>query len=196
MASSEAETLLHEACKTGIVKDVIWALDNGADPSGRGRFAKTALHIAAINGQEDVIGILCRRKADLSLVDMGCMTALYHASREGQSGAIKVLLAHHANVHERDKAGNSLLHLTVREGHDHTVMAVIIEARIDIHHKNNAGHTALSYAKGMESPSLSYLSSLHEERIDEANHGAHRMPQYKEGTSAALATTVGRALYL
>ena len=96
-------------------------LINARDSSG-----KTALHWAALYGQEKVMELLLAEKADVNSVDEDGFTPLHWAATFNQSDAVKVLLANKADTNLKvPKYGWTALRLTVIHGHMATAEALL-----------------------------------------------------------------------
>ncbi len=64
----------------------------------------------------------------------------------------------------------------------------LIEGHVDIFHKNNESKTALALAQEKGLQGQWYLASVHDAKV-----ASDFLPQYQEGTSAALATTIAKS---
>jgi ankyrin repeat protein len=88
-------------------------LINARDSGGR-----TALHWAALYGQEKVMELLLAEKADVNSLDEDGFTPLHWAATFNQGDAVKVLLANKADTNLKvPKYGWTALRLTVIHGH-------------------------------------------------------------------------------
>ncbi len=96
-------------------------LINARDSGG-----KTALHWAALYGQEKVMELLLAEKADVNSLDEDGFTPLHWAATFNQSDAAKVLLANKADTNLKvPKYGWTALRLTVIHGHMATAEALL-----------------------------------------------------------------------
>jgi len=96
-------------------------LINARDSGG-----KTALHWAALYGQEKVMELLLAEKADVNSLDEDGFTPLHWAATFNQSNAAKVLLANKADTNLKvPKYGWTALRLTVIHGHMATAEALL-----------------------------------------------------------------------
>jgi ankyrin repeat protein len=96
-------------------------LINARDSGG-----KTALHWAALYGQEKVMELLLAEKADVNSLDEDGFTPLHWSATFNQSDAVKVLLANKANMNLKvQKYGWTALRLTVIHGHMATAEALL-----------------------------------------------------------------------
>ena len=96
-------------------------LINARDSGG-----KTALHWAALYGQEKVMELLLAEKADVNSLDEDGFTPLHWAATFDQSDAVKLLLANKANMNIKvQKYGWTPLRLAVIHGHMATAEALL-----------------------------------------------------------------------
>ncbi len=96
-------------------------LINARDSGGR-----TALHWAALYGQEKVVELLLAEKADVNSLDEDGFTPLHWAATFNQSDAVKVLLANKADTNLKvQKYGWTPLRLAVIHGHMATAEALL-----------------------------------------------------------------------
>lgn len=79
---------------------------------------KTALHIASINGDENLIKVLFVLKADPNIPDKQDRTPLHIATERGETGIVELLAdKFKASVHERTKVNwHLLVRQTLRNG--------------------------------------------------------------------------------
>ncbi|KAL6893648.1 hypothetical protein ACP4OV_007746 [Aristida adscensionis] len=73
-----------------------YLLDHGADPNKMDDSGSVALHLAAKNGNEELIRLLLSRGARVD-VAVSHGTPLHIAASYGNTGAVKILLEHHAD---------------------------------------------------------------------------------------------------
>ena len=140
---SKGRTVLDRAARSGKKELVEFLLEKGAaedifaaaivghtdkvaaflkqDPkliNARDSGGKTALHWAALYGQEKVMELLLVEKADVNSLDEDGFTPLHWAATFNQSDAVKVLLANKADMNLKvQKYGWTALRLAVIHGH-------------------------------------------------------------------------------
>jgi ankyrin repeat protein len=96
-------------------------LINARDSDG-----KTALHWAALYGQNKVMELLLANKADVNSLDEDGFTPLHWAATFNRSDAVKLLLANKANMNLKvQKYGWTPLRLAVIHGHMATAEALL-----------------------------------------------------------------------
>lgn len=118
-------TLLHRAAIAGNVAVAQWLLDSGVevDPVSsvpiaslpyerRSAITMTPLMAAAWFGQNDMLKLLLRAGADLSVQNKFGENALMMAARAGQDDAVSILLLHGADPAVKTSAGNDAFSLS------------------------------------------------------------------------------------
>eukprot|EP00959_Pyramimonas_sp_CCMP1952_P338220 7082958-Pyramimonas_sp.AAC.1 len=145
-----------DSSDTGSVEQVLLSLlwdatlttdINQPDPASE----KTALHLAAENGNADLVAAVLECGADVNLGDVKCgITPLYAAAYGGHLEVILTLLRAGAGVNQRCWGtttelyyGHAPLYISARNGHIEVVMA-LLEAGAEINQADNRnGSTAL-----------------------------------------------------
>lgn len=113
---------IHNAAQLGMRSSVLDILDAGADVNVRTRAGWTALMLAALNGQSDVVTILIQHEADVlahnyvdsKRNDRKKLTALHVAAELKSPNIILQLLWKDANCDAVTLDGDTALHLAVR----------------------------------------------------------------------------------
>lgn len=112
------DTALVLAVRTGQTQTVSLLCDYGASVNHRGR----PLFEAACRGHEDIVSILCQRRANVDIKLDTSHTPLFAAAGEGHTKVVQVLLDHNANVDVQTSiGGRTPLHAAVRIGHKEVV---------------------------------------------------------------------------
>ena len=114
-----------------------------------------ALHIAARNGQAEIVKILLEAGADRHLPDDSGRYPIHYAVTSASMPCFKLLLLNEANLREshmeaahiRDADGNNLLHTAVFEGSAIEVVEHLIELGVDLQARNSAGRTPIEAAE-------------------------------------------------
>ena len=78
----------------------------------------TALHIASLAGQEDVVRILIENKSSVNVQSQNGFTPLYMAAQEDHDGVVRLLLASGANQSLATEDGFTPLAVALQQGHD------------------------------------------------------------------------------
>ena len=100
---------------------------------------QTALHMAAIMGDEGLIKFLHMVGAKPNIVDKQERTPLHLATENGHMKTVDFLTEKfRASVHERTKDGSTLMHLASAAGHPGTAM-VFMKKGVALHMPNKAG---------------------------------------------------------
>jgi ankyrin repeat protein len=128
-------------------KIVMWLLSHGADLTLRKSDFRTALHLAAFNGQVEVTRILLEHKADQNAPDREGRTPLHLASLNGHIDVVRLLVEDGVDMGAQDNNCSTALHLASREGHV-DVGRFLLEHGIDVNARNNDRSTALHLASG------------------------------------------------
>ena len=111
-------------CKMGLEKPIVLAaalghkeivsklLDCRFASNAKISHGMTALMVAAIEGNDDVVDLLVHRgrKDELEVVDKSGNTALLHASRAGNLSTMDMLVYHGASIDARNRLGETVWH--------------------------------------------------------------------------------------
>jgi len=117
-----------------------------ADVNACKQTGRTALMLAAANGQIHTLDWLIQHGANLHKQDRRGYTALMYAASKGSDVTMQHLMtAHHLDIQARDKDGHTLLMLAVMQ-HDVATVDRLIKHGADVHLQNDAGQTALMLA--------------------------------------------------
>ncbi|XP_046849432.1 serine/threonine-protein phosphatase 6 regulatory ankyrin repeat subunit B-like [Xenia sp. Carnegie-2017] len=122
-------------------------LDSGSAVNLKNNDGQTALHIAAYEGQEAMIKLLCSsNKMFADIQDKFDRTAVHIAAERGFSGIVEYLVDKvNVDINFRSKSGNTLLHIAAQNGHTNTVLA-LLNKRVPLHMPNKAGEVSLHAA--------------------------------------------------
>ncbi|XP_029937840.1 ankyrin repeat domain-containing protein 6 [Myripristis murdjan] len=105
----------------------------------------TALHRAAMVGNNDCMAALVQGGCAMDLQDRDGNTALHEVAWHGFSQCVKLLVKAGADIHVKNKAGNTALHLACQNAHGQTARILLLGgARPDT--KNNMGDSCLHVA--------------------------------------------------
>ncbi|RMZ74098.1 hypothetical protein GMOD_00004939 [Pyrenophora seminiperda CCB06] len=150
--------LLHMACTLEIIPWIEAVLPEAVLPeAGRSRrtrydkpvdirddFGKTALHLAALRGNEAVVRLLVEKGADVKAKDKNGMTALHGAASEGNEAMVRLLVDRGADVNAKSNDGETVLHVAASfwRGNE-AVVRLLVNSGADVKAKDNDGITAL-----------------------------------------------------
>lgn len=148
---SNGQTPLHRAARGGS-KETVRSISNLFRAiDRRDTLGRTALHLAASMGFDQVIEYLCIESAAeaVDLVNLETkygLTALHYASMRGNYQAVKLLVDAGAAVTVANNVQKwSPLHLAAENGHA-SVVELLIENGADIEHPDVSGWTAIHFA--------------------------------------------------
>lgn len=115
---------------------------NEKDPGGY-----TPLHWAALQGNEALVRLLLKRRADLEAENPRGCTALHMAVEQGHEALVQLLLVRKkgANIRAKDKSGQTALHFAASQGNE-ALVHLLRKKGANIKAQDKRGHTALHYA--------------------------------------------------
>lgn len=140
--------LLHAAANGhgGIISKL---LNKGANIEAKSYWGdrETALHCAALEGQEAAIRVLLERGAEVDTKAQSRSTALHFAVEGEKEMIVKLLIDKGANINiQRDnEAGNFAIHLAI-QNEDERILVLLLDNRANITAQNRLGNTALHLA--------------------------------------------------
>lgn len=102
-------------------------LKRGAIVDNATKKGNTALHIASLAGQEDVVKLLLQHSASVNAQSQNGFTPLYMAAQENHDSVVKLLLSNAANQSLATEDGFTPLAVAMQQGHD-KVVAVLLES--------------------------------------------------------------------
>ncbi|XP_007247708.3 caseinolytic peptidase B protein homolog [Astyanax mexicanus] len=152
---SKGDSLLN-AARSSSAQEVERLLAAGTDPNTRHRLGWTALMVAAMNRQHNVVKVLLESGADPNLGDE--FSSVYGTARDKGVHSLEVLVSREDEFSSRLSSrasfrGCSSLHYAVLADDPRTVR-MLLEAGADPLQTNELGHTPLAYAKEGEMHTL------------------------------------------
>jgi ankyrin repeat protein len=94
-------------------------LQAGVTPNQKNAKGFTPLHIAALNGNSDMVNLLIRYGAFVETTDNDSNTALFHAIYSGILKVVKTFIdIHHANIEHTDRNKGTILHVACFKEYD------------------------------------------------------------------------------
>jgi len=121
--TQEDELLLKNA-REGRVKEVRKLGRQGADVNAIHQGGSTALHLAAVNGDMEMVKLLVELSADVHARDALGSTALHEAAGIGHTEMVIFLVGRGASINTSDADGDTPLQLARFLGHIETVKAL------------------------------------------------------------------------
>ena len=156
----ECPPLLHMACTLQII---LWVEAVLAKKSWWPRYHKrvnekdndgeTALHCAALRGNEAVVRLLVDLGADVNAKSNDGKTALYWAALIGKEAVMQLLVDLGADVNAKDNDGGTALHCAALRGNE-AVVRLLVDLGADVNAKDNHGETALYWAAWRENEAV------------------------------------------
>lgn len=147
----------------------------------------TALHVASLYGQPQIVDLLLSRGASVNVTDYSGSTPLHYAASRGHQNALLLLAHSKAEIQCRDNEGNAPLHLSAGNGHEGCVKALLyfsehVGVPLDVNITNTNGDTALHHAarwgyEGIVSILLEYGANpcIENKRKLTPSHYAHNL---------------------
>ena len=160
----EGKLLLHRAANLGYEGMLQFLLQGGALVNATAE-GETALHLAAEEGQNEVMRMLLGKGASLEVKDRDGLTPLSRAARSGLMSTINAMMFYNPKLDSRDHCGQSALVLAAQRGYL-AVVKRLLQEKIDINAaaaKYN-GRTALQAAAG--GGHLAVVERLLQEKAD------------------------------
>lgn len=137
---------LLEAVRFGQVQDAIEAIGAGADVNARDFQKRPALWVAASEGHLEIMDLLLRHGADVSVrLGRRKQSLLHWAAENSAVGVATVLLRHGVDVNARMTDGITPLMLAAREGHFY-MADKLLQADALLSPRSRSGRTARSLA--------------------------------------------------
>ena len=147
IVDKKGRTALHLAAEKGhgnIIKRLI--VSGSIDLDTRDHEGSTALHKAAVFGNEKIARFLVNAKVNVNILNNDGRTALYNSALCNRGAIAQFLIENGANVNLATPAGNTPLHKTAYSG-DAMTMLKLIGKGADIFAKNRQGIAPLDIAE-------------------------------------------------
>lgn len=124
---------------------VLFLLDAHADIEGRDEDNMTPLLHACRNSNMEVVALLMKQRASVSVHSHAGQTAAMFAVGEGEDDLVKKLVKQKTPIHQRDRNGWSILYHACAEGR-HALVAWLLERKGNPREKALNGRTAFMVA--------------------------------------------------
>ncbi|XP_058241949.1 nuclear factor NF-kappa-B p100 subunit isoform X2 [Hemibagrus wyckioides] len=155
-----SQTPLHLAVITQQPRLVEILLKVGADPNLLDRDGRTAVHLAALAGDDAILRVLLNMLGEhhshlLNTADFSGLYPLHLAVRKGGERCLRVLVEAGAKINmPEQKSGCTALHLAVKENLFKVACTLITELKADINACTFGGNSPLHLAASLGSPPL------------------------------------------
>ena len=143
--AEDSDTLLHRAILGQADLDYIKILLQFADVNQTGNHAETALHLAAKQGNIELVKMLLDYQADVQAKNLKGQTPLHHAAFQGKFENIQALLTNKANTEAKDTQGQRPLHHAAFWGRSEALQVLLFN-KAAIEAKDNLDRTPLHLA--------------------------------------------------
>lgn len=118
----QGNTLLMIAVRTDNMNLAKFLIQNRANAQRRNSYGDNALMLAALKGQDEIVGLMLERKPE---INHGGWNPLQYASYEGHVSVITMLLASKADINMKAPNGHTPLMLAAKRGHIEAVRALV-----------------------------------------------------------------------
>ena len=118
-------------------------IDHGADPNALNKNWQTPLMAAAFLGDEKLVNLFVKHKANVNIGNKFGMTALMYARG---AAALRLLIAAGASINDRNITGETALYYATQRANPDEVMA-LIEAGASVNAKNDKNMSPLHLAQ-------------------------------------------------
>lgn len=154
-------TPLHWACATGKLRLAEMLLSRpgnvAVDINATESRGKTALHIAAAHGRDDVVQLLLHYRLDIEARSDGGWTPLHNACDKGSVPTVCVLLRAGANINCQLLNGITPLHLAAQAGHYDAIECLLERPDLKQRIRDNFGSTAFLRAAQFRRKDIVFL---------------------------------------
>ncbi len=120
-------------------------LEAKTNPNAQNNDKRTALLLASIKGQNEIVKMMLSAKADPNIQDIYGKTALIWASESGYKTIVGMLLKAKVDPDIQDSDGKTALIYALEKGHKE-VAVMLLNAKADPNIQYNGGKTALIWA--------------------------------------------------
>ena len=190
-----------KSCQRGNLNEVAKHLNSGADPNARHLLGWAALHVAAINGNGEIVELLLKSGADPNLPEE--YTNIYHTAREKGMHSIDVMVTREHDFSEElnlraNFRGCTPLHYAVLAD-DIGLINLLLEGGADPRRANDYGKTPIDYARDvkvkdiLEKFAAVYEEKRHKQEVEERRRFPleKRLKEFIVGQEGAITTVAG-----
>lgn len=138
------EFILHICCKKGLLKAVVWLINNSIDIEKENEFGQTAIFYAIQSKNSGVLQILVENKANINHLDKYKRTALQDAVISANNRIIDYLIDKTDILHNCDIHGNNLIFDALANGSLDVIKKIgLLKKDININQINEDGNCIL-----------------------------------------------------
>lgn len=118
---------------------------------------RTAMHIAAKEGNANILKLLIKNQAYIDSRDKMLKTPLHYACEHGHREAVEYLINRNSDPFEEDNCGRSALHYAVYSSQVDVIISLTSEFEDLVSKRDHAGRTALHHAVFIETNDNVYI---------------------------------------
>jgi ankyrin repeat protein len=159
--SGGGETPLIESAKDLTGRSAKMLLDAGANPNTQDKTGNTALHLAALNGNVEVVHLLVAHHAAVNTANKMGSTPIMNAAIRSDARVVRMLIDAGADVNAADGTGSTaLMWAAYKESGDPAIVDMLLRAGANPRAKNKLfdGETAITWAlRNGETPIVARL---------------------------------------
>jgi ankyrin repeat protein len=135
--SGGGETPIMESAKDLTGRSAKLLLDAGANPNAQDKMGNTALHVAALNGNVEVVRVLLAHHAAVNTANKMGSTPIVNAAIRSDAGVVRMLIDAGADVNAADGSGSTaLMWAAYKETGDPAVVDMLLRAGANPQAKN------------------------------------------------------------
>lgn len=151
------DDLLLEVLEKNCLESLRFLLNSGANPNAKNRVGKTALMLAGIKGNVQIIHFLIKARPNLEMCDLSGDRALMHIAKKGHVQAAQYLIEHRARIEASNHQGKTPLMIAAAH-EQHEMVKALVALGANIEHQDAWGATPLAIEiEAGESPQMATL---------------------------------------
>jgi ankyrin repeat protein len=143
MMKTDVLSAFFDAAAIGNMESLQKHLVEGVDINSRNKQKRTAILIAAMNRQYEVVKFLVDAGADIDLQDQTCLNPFLHGCIQGDLKLVKLMTSAGANIELLTRFGGVGITPASEKGHVEVVRELLTMTDINVNHTNYCGWTPL-----------------------------------------------------